>query len=296
VKVRTWEVTAVVGVRRAALVLAIGLSVPLVSAIPAYAARSVTVTPSTNLADGQTVTVAGSGWNPAVGEITVCEGIATPIGPDCGHSAGVTLSASGDFLIPFVVHEFEYMPTLDRYVNCATESICVIAAFESSDRAATATYTAPLTSWVHVQPDCRIRRLSDSAIIFDNIYQPARNNTSEWSIQTVTAGTEWSFALQFQNDGTSNDALTVTARAAQFASPDVTVRYFWAWHDVTSQVRSVTGFTFVNLAPGAFGAMSVQLKTAAGAPVDAKSHQLVVARSHGVRVDAMRVGVRVVTP
>src|SRR4029077_19445397 len=95
--------------------------------------------------------------------------------------------------------------------------------------------------------------------------------------------------------GDSNDALTVTARAVQFTSPHITVRYFSAWHDVTSQVRS-TGFTFANLAPGAFGMMSVQFRTAAGAPVDAKSHQFVVAKSHGVRVDAMKVGVRVVAP
>ena len=272
-----------VGVRRAALVLAIGLSAPLVSAIPAYAARSLTVTPSTNLADHQAVTVSGSGWDPVGGDIAVCEGIATAtgIGVDCGSSFGAPFSASADFLKPFVVSEFEYSASLDRTVNCATENICVIAAFQSNDPAATLTFTAPLTSWVHVQPDCRIRRLSDSAILFDNVYFPARLDTPEWNIHTVTAGTDWSFALQFQNDGDSNDALTVTARAVAFTSPDITVRYFWAWHDVTSQLRSPTGFTFANLAPGAFGTMSVQFRTAAGAPVDAKSHQFVVATSHG---------------
>ncbi len=293
------EGAAVVGVRRAALVLAIVLSVQLVSTVPAYAAGSVTVTPSTKLADGQTVTVAGSGWDPAArGSTEVCEGIAsaTPSVADCGHIAGVTLSASGGFSVPFVMHESDYIPSLDRFVDCATENICVIAAFESSDEAATTTYTAPLTSWVHVQPDCRIRRLSDSAILFDNVYFAARPDTPEWNIHTVTAGADWSFALQFQNDGDSNDALTVTARTADnLRSPDITVRYFSGWQDVTAAV-SGTGFTFGNLAPGAFGTMSVQFRAAAGAPFDAKSHQFVVAKSHGVRVDAMKVGVRVVAP
>src|SRR5215471_15897818 len=159
--------------RRAALLVAVCMGVQLALPSPAFAAGTVTVTPSTNLANGQTVTVAGSGWTPAApGQTEVCETIAsaTPNGGDCS-GVGVTLSLSGSFSTPFKVQQTIFVPSLGRTVNCATEKNCVIEAFTSSDFAGTVTQTAALTSWVQPRPDGRMRRWSDGAILFNNVYQ-----------------------------------------------------------------------------------------------------------------------------
>ena len=65
--------------RRVALAAAICLVLPVISSTPAYAARTLTVTPSTDLVEAQTVSVAGEGFNPSVG-IGFCQAImdATP--------------------------------------------------------------------------------------------------------------------------------------------------------------------------------------------------------------------------
>jgi hypothetical protein len=185
-----------------------------------------------------------------------------------------------------------FVPSLGRTVNCWSES-CVIGAAETSNVAGTATYSAPLT-FVHVQPDGRIRRLSDSTIFGDDVY-----NSDGSSGQTVThaigPGGNWSFAVQVQNDGERTDDITVTASPI-LSSPDITVRYFAGWFNVTSYVTGA-GFTFADVPPGGIRRLPVQFKAGAGAPVDARSHQLVTFTSDTAPViDVVRVGVRVVAP
>jgi len=53
-----------VALRRTALVVTICLGIPLATALPASAARSLTVTPSTDLVEAQTVSVTGAGFTP----------------------------------------------------------------------------------------------------------------------------------------------------------------------------------------------------------------------------------------
>jgi hypothetical protein len=185
-----------------------------------------------------------------------------------------------------------FVPSLARTVNCWSEQ-CVIGAAETNNIASTATYSAPLT-FVHVQPDGRIRRLSDSTIFGNDVY-----NSDGSSGQTVThpiaPGADWSFAVQVQNDGERTDNITVTA-APILSSPNITVRYFVGYFDVTSHVTG-TGFTFADVPPGEIRRLPVQFRASSSAPVDARSHQLVTFTAGNAPViDAVRVGVRVIAP
>ena len=279
--------------RRVALGAAICLVLPVVSSTPAYAARTLTVTPSTDLVEAQTVSVAGGGFNPSVG-VGFCQAImaATPSQSDCGAPFGTTTSSpSGEISFDYTVRQSMFVPSLGRTVNCWVET-CFIGAAEINDIAGTATF-APLT-FVHVQPDGRIARLSDGTIFGDDVYN--RDGSSGQTVtHTITPGANWSFAVQVQNDGARTDDITVTA-ASIFSSPDVTVRYFAGWFDVTSYVTGA-GFTFGSVPPGGIRRLPVQFRASSGAAIDSRSRQLVTFTSRTAPVvDAVVVGVRVVAP
>jgi Neocarzinostatin family len=125
--------------RAAMLVLAVSLAVPLVWATPAFAQRSLAVTPSTGLVDLDSVTIAGTGFNPSV-EVGFCQGIddGSPSPSDCGSSIGfVNTTPAGDFSAQQTVRRFMHVPSLGRTVDCASEA-CAIAAAEVSDITGTA--------------------------------------------------------------------------------------------------------------------------------------------------------------
>jgi hypothetical protein len=280
-------------------------------ATPAWAARGITVTPSTDLIEGQQVTVTGSDFSPNA-LIGICEGVvsATPSRNDCSYSQKTgRASTSGDFSLSLTALQQFTTLTLGREVHCWVENICVVLAAEIDESSlpdinlipGTAVYSAPLT-FLHVQPDLRIRRLSDDAIRFDDQYLSMIKD--EWAVNTTTPPRNFSYAIQVQNDGNVTDALTVRGFDATprntVPSPDISVRYFCAWQDVTSQVLSETGFTFPHMPPGAFGKLSLQFLVSANAPVDAKSHQAIAVTSglapHTFLEDAIHLGVRVVAP
>jgi hypothetical protein len=277
--------------RRAALAAAICLVLPVVSSTPAYAARTLTVTPSTDLVEAQNVSVTGAGFAPSA-EIGFCQAImdATPDQSDCGTPFGLTTSSPlGEISFAYTVRQSMPVSSLGRVVNCWVET-CFIGAAQTNNIAGTATF-APLT-FVHVQPDGQIRRLSDSTIFGNDVY-----NSDGSSGQTVThaiaPGADWSFAVQVQNDGQRSDNITVTASPI-LSSPDITVRYFAGYFDLTSKVTG-TGFTFANIPPGEIRRLQVQFRAISGAAVDARSHQLVTFTAGNAPVrDAVRVGVRAV--
>jgi hypothetical protein len=126
--------------RRGVLLAAVGLAVPFGSATPAFAQRTLTVTPSTNLVELDSVTIAGTGFSTSV-EIGFCQGIddGTPSVSDCGTSTGGSASTTleGTFSAQQTVRRFIHVPSLGRTVDCATDQ-CVIGAAEASDVAGTA--------------------------------------------------------------------------------------------------------------------------------------------------------------
>ena len=280
-------------VRRVALAVAVCLAVPVFWAAPASAAGTITVTPNTNLVDGQTVTVSGTGFRSSVG-VGMCEAImdSTPGPEDCngGSYATVSTSPAGDFSMQLTVRQSISVPSLGRVVHCWIEA-CFIGAAEVSDVGNTAVF-APLTV-VHVQPDGQVRRLSDNVIFGNDVY--GTDGAGETVTHSVAPGAMWSFAVQVQNDGERTEAITVNA-ASVLSAPGVTVRYFAGYLDVTSLVTG-SGFTFSGVPPGGIRKLPVQFTATSGASIGARSHQLITFHVGTVTaVDAVRVGVRVDAP
>jgi Neocarzinostatin family len=124
------------------LLAALSLAVPLVWATPAFAQRSLTVTPNTGLVELDSVTIEGTEFNPSV-EVGFCQAIddGSPSQSDCGTPFGlVVTSPTGSFSAQHTVRRFIHVPSLGRTVDCASEG-CVIGAAETSDIAGTAVFT-----------------------------------------------------------------------------------------------------------------------------------------------------------
>jgi hypothetical protein len=278
-------------IRRTALAVVICLGVPAIWAHPAFAASALTATPHVDLVDGQTIQLSGSGF-PGSTEIGFCEAIAdsTPEQSDCagGGASTTTSSPTGDISGQITVFQSIYVPSRGVTVDCTKEA-CVIGAAEVADIAATVAY-ASLT-FVRVQPDAQIRRLSDNAIFGDDVYGdvPQVQKVSH----PIAPGGTWSWAVQVQNDGAHTDDFTVTAPVA---SGDIAVRYFAGYFDITALVTGA-GFSFDGVAPGAVRRIAVQFTAAPGASVNEVSRQHVNFLSDTAAIkDAVLVAVRVVAP
>jgi hypothetical protein len=275
-------------IRRTALAVAICLGVPLISAPAAFASSTLTVTPNV-VVDGQTVSFSGSGFHPSSG-VGFCQAIddGSPEQNDCGSTPGTTTaSPNGDISGQITVRQTMFVPSLGRNVDCMVES-CKVAAAEINDIANTAAF-ASLT-FIRVQPDGQIRRLSDGAILGDDVY--GRDGVGETATHGVAPGGAWSYAVQVQNDGERTDDITVTAGAI-FVSPNIAVRYFAGWFDVTGLVNGA-GFTFGAVPPGAVRRVSVQFTASPGASPGERSRQRVTFTSQAAPVsDAIVVAVRV---
>jgi hypothetical protein len=133
--------------RGAILLVAVVLAVPLVSATPAFAQRSLTVTPSTGLVELDSVTVEGADFNPNV-QVGFCQvvndGSLFLDQRDCGTPFGLaTTSPAGDFSAQHTVRRFLHDTTPQRDVDCAVES-CAIA---PPPTISYATCTSPLCAY-----------------------------------------------------------------------------------------------------------------------------------------------------
>ena len=110
--------------RTAAAALAATFFTVLVTAHPAAAATSATVTPDTGLVDGQTVTVDGVGYTPGA-TIGICQGITDglPLVDNCGTGATAVAFAgpTGDVTSPFDVRRVIFVASLGRDVDCLAE-------------------------------------------------------------------------------------------------------------------------------------------------------------------------------
>jgi hypothetical protein len=274
---------------RATLVAAVCLGLTVVWAPPAFAARSLTATPSTGLIDRQTIAVFGAVFNPnaAVG---YCQAIqsASPSVNDCasGGASTTTASASGDFHGGVFVRRLIFVPSLGRTVNCAVES-CVIGAaeFTGFDVIPGTVAYAPI-SFAPGQPDGRIKRRSDGEITGDNVYNS--DGFGQTRIRAVQPGTTWTFAVQLENDSPTADNIKI---AAPPSSAPITVHYFVGYYDVTVPVTG-GGFTFTDQAPGQLGTFAVHFTVDPGAPLGAGADPLITYTSNTAgAIDAVRVGV-----
>jgi hypothetical protein len=145
-----------------------------------------------------------------------------------------------------------------------------------------------------VQPDAQIRRVSDGMVFGDDVYGrfPPSDQIRK---HTIAAGADWSFAVQVQNDGQRTDDITVTASAI-LQPPDIKVRYFAGWFDVTASVTG-TGFTFADVPPGGIRKLPVQFRASPGASVGSRAVRNVTFTSGTAPViDRVQLDVDVVAP
>ena len=108
---------------------------------------AVTVTPHTDLVDGQSVDIQGSGWTPGH-TVGFCQAVVfLQAGPDdCadGAHASVVIDATGAFDASLVVHGAITVPSLGRTVDCADpiDLPCVVGAADTADVSGTAVTAA----------------------------------------------------------------------------------------------------------------------------------------------------------
>ena len=128
---------------RVAVVLAVVAVGTVVGASSAFAAGTISVTPTTGLTDGATVNITGSGWAPG-SLVGYCEAVpsGSPSPNDCGSAVG-TVNAdeiNGDFTASQTVQRLINVPTAGR-VDCAAPSApCVLAAADVYNIAGTVVF------------------------------------------------------------------------------------------------------------------------------------------------------------
>jgi hypothetical protein len=240
------------------------LGLTLVSISPAGAATGITVTPNTNLPADASVVVEGTGW-PASVDMGVCQAIndGTPNSDDCASLGfAIHTSSTGTFSTNLAVHRNITPPSVGHTVDCAVED-CFVAAALVSDVAGTVVF-APIT-FSSGLADGRIKRRSDGTISFDNVY------SGEARSHTIAPGTDWTYALQVQNDGPATGDVTVTATKFATLKLAAQVQFFVGFYDVTAAVLSHDGFTFTDLAPGEVGTFALRFRVPADGPVGSEA-------------------------
>jgi hypothetical protein len=104
---------------------------------------TVQVQPSTNVADGQAVTVTGAGFTPsAFIAVVECQtGATSESNCDISNYQDITASSSGSFSTPFIASR--YLQTGTSTVDCAVSGACILVAANYNNQAEAA--TTPLT-------------------------------------------------------------------------------------------------------------------------------------------------------
>jgi hypothetical protein len=109
---------------------------------------SIAVTPNSGLADGQIVSVEGTGWSPGAA-VGYCQGVsidpADPSNCDGGNYSTVTPDNAGSFTVAVTLTRIVYIPRLGVFLDCADPATqCVIGAADIGDVVNTVAY-APIT-------------------------------------------------------------------------------------------------------------------------------------------------------
>jgi N-acetylneuraminic acid mutarotase len=110
------------------------------------------------------------------------------------------------------------------------------------------------------RPDCRVRLLSESKLLGNNVYNTA--GTGQTRAITTSAATT-TFVLSLQNDNTLADALTLVAPGS---FPGFSVRYLAGLSGTTDITAKVLAGTYrtVSLAPAATRAVRLEVTVAPG--------------------------------
>lgn len=274
---------------RAAVAIIACLGTPFLvpPAAGAQAGPTITVTPQEDLVTGQTVIVTGSGFAPdrPLG-VDECAGDFETERIECKGGVTLTTDAQGSFTSPYVVSKRV------KGITCSgPPDVCIVLVAELPVPGRI--FSADIFFAPDRQPDGQIIRRSDGVITGDDGYNT--DGAGQRRVRAIAPGTRWSYALRAQNDGDLPADITVTAPGS---SADFTVRYFYAWYDITASVTG-GGFTFKNMAPGTQRTFGLQYTAAPAAPPGARHNALVTFRSGagvgGAEVDAIELGVLIPT-
>ena len=110
------------------------------------------------------------------------------------------------------------------------------------------------------RPDCRVRLLSESKLLGNNVYN---TNGAGQTRATTTTATSTTFVFSVQNDSTSADTLTVSAPGS---STGFTARYLQGLSGSTDITAAVVAGTYrtASLTPGAVKSVRLQVTVATG--------------------------------
>jgi len=228
-------------------------------AAPASAAGSISVTPSTDLHDGDVVSVNGSGWIPN-SQVGVCQSVSLqpPSINNCNNGTGSLLTAdgSGNISTTWSVQRFINVPALGRTVDCADPTApCEIGAADFSDIAGTAVFVtlhfAPLPPQVQVTNASVPEGDSGTTPLVFPVtlsYSSTETATVQWNTLapsetpgcTADAGTDYiaaSGTVTFA-PGVTAQSVTITVNGDTVVEPDECVLVHF--HDATNAV--VGGF------------------------------------------------------
>ena len=126
------------------------------------------------------------------------------------------------------------------------------------------------------KPDCRVRLLSESRLVGNNIY--GTTGMGQTRSTAAAAGTSTTFVLSMQNDATASDAFSIQGPGG---SPPFTVRYLTGLSgstDITSAVMAGTYRTSA-LPPSGVRALRLVISSAPGTPLATTGSWLVNAKS-----------------
>jgi hypothetical protein len=128
-------------------------------------------------------------------------------------------------------------------------------------------------------------------VVVSDVYEPSPSSAQS-ATHPISSGSDWTFAVQVQNDGARTEDITVRAFRIGVA-PDITVRYFAGGFDVTAQVNGAGGFTFADVPPGATRKIPIQFRASAGASTGEQTKRVVAFTGGAPVKDSVLVGVNV---
>jgi hypothetical protein len=112
-----------------------------------------------------------------------------------------------------------------------------------------------------LRPDALIRRYSEATVVGDDIYNETASGQTQVA-QVISEG-RVRFVVRFENDGTTEDDLVVAGTRNQ---THFGIRYFVGTQEVSARVRN-RSYRFLDVAPGAHRAMTVEVTAKRSAPV-----------------------------
>jgi hypothetical protein len=221
----------------AAAIVTAGIAI---SASPAAAAGTITVTPTTGLVDAQVVTITGTGWVPGA-TIGYCQ--AVPIDPpsqsNCADGTGALTNAdeNGNFSVSLTIARLINVPSAGGLVDCAAPAApCVAGAADISDIAGTATW-----EHLHFAPVSPIILLQDNSVLEGHTgatslplpvtltFAATETVTADWTIVNSGFGCDADPATDYTSSasgtvtfvpGDIEEAVTITINGDTVIEPD----------------------------------------------------------------------------